>query len=62
MALLAQMLLSLLLFRHQCTITGVIRAHCCEQFGLLRQRLFLLFSLLFHHPQLFAQPQLLAAK
>ncbi len=45
-ALLAQLLLSPLLFGHHCAITGVIRAQCGDQSCLLRQRFFLLCNLL----------------
>ena len=45
-ALLAQLLLSPLLFGHHCAITGVIRAQCGDQSCLLRQRLLLFCSLL----------------
>ncbi|VDZ64792.1 Uncharacterised protein [Serratia odorifera] len=44
--LLAQLLLSALLFSHHCAITGVIRAQCDNQPGLLRQCLLLLGRLL----------------
>ncbi|CUY32964.1 Uncharacterised protein [Serratia marcescens] len=61
-ALLAQLLLSPLLFGHYCAITGVIRAQCGDQSCLLRQRLFLLCSLLACQLQPVRQQRAVTAK